>query len=71
MKILVKALVGIGVICIGAGVILAGVSLITGGGIESVVNHQIATPYYDVLVENVNMITEKVNSVMSTFFFVS
>lgn len=47
MKILSRVLVAVALVCLGLGIILMGVSMITGGGYESVATHQTAMPYIE------------------------
>ena len=55
MKILSRILLAVGITCLCLGVILMGVSMITGGGYESVVTHQVATPYIE---EQMNIVMD-------------
>ena len=47
MKILCRVLAALGITCLCLGVLLMCVSMLTGGGYESVVTHQTAMPYIE------------------------
>ncbi|MGI6029023.1 MAG: hypothetical protein ACOX81_06405 [Candidatus Heteroscillospira sp.] len=53
MRIIGKILFAAGLICLGVGVLLAGVAMLTGGGMDSIASHQIAIPYIERAVANV------------------
>lgn len=49
MKIFLRILLALGLTCLGVGILLICVSTLTGGGLDSVLNHQILTPYLELV----------------------
>lgn len=53
MKILRKLITTLAVAAIGLGVIMMGVSMVTGGGLESVMTHQVAGQYIELQLNHI------------------
>jgi len=58
MKIFLRILLALGLTCLGVGILLLCVSMLTGGGPERILSHQILTPYLDMARAQWNAVTE-------------
>ena len=68
MKILVRIIASLAVGCVGLGVILLAVSLLTGSGIEAVMTHQIVPPYIDAAMDTINGLLSRITGSLTAIF---
>lgn len=65
MKIIMRTLAAIGISCLFFGVLLFGVAMITGGDLDSVINHNIAPPYFSAAMQNVNAVVNFISGTIA------
>ena len=68
MKIAARIVISLAVVCIGLGIILLGVSLLTCSGVEDIMTHQIVPPYIDAALGAINSVLSRITGAVTAVF---